>query len=184
MVVIRLDDPLSAEQWLPVAGYPDYEVSNLGRVRRSTEGRASAAGRLMTACNHPMGYKIVVLRTGDAMKRRTVLVHRLVAAAFLGTHPSRPHVNHKDFDRTNNRADNLEWCTQLENVRHAFAASRRTSPNMKGERNTNTRLTDDDIRDIRSLRSGGVSRADLARRYGITPAQVWVIATKRQWRHV
>ena len=51
-------------------------------------------------------------------KRRRVMIHRLVAEAFLDRLPGQKEVNHKDLDRHNNKVDNLEWVTHSENIQH------------------------------------------------------------------
>ena len=118
------------EVWCQV-GLPfraDYEVSNLGRVRGTIRGIPNTLitvrqGFLGTAENKRPGYCKVSLMLegcrGKAAKRRFVSVHRLVARTFL-VGDSRLDVNHKDMDKTNNRADNLEWVTHLENIRHGM----------------------------------------------------------------
>lgn len=62
------------------------------------------------------GYKAVLIR--DNGKERTVFVHRLVALAFVPNPDNKPQVNHIDGNKTNNRAENLEWVTLAENMRH------------------------------------------------------------------
>lgn len=64
------------------------------------------------------GYKVVRL-SSPGRKPKDFKVHRLVAFAFLPTIPGKNDVNHKDGNKTNNYADNLEWCSRGENNKHA-----------------------------------------------------------------
>lgn len=98
--------------WKPIKGYENlYEVSNLGEVR-SLCGRYGA-NRILKQCRGSRGYMLVTLC--DKGKQKTVNVHRLVADAFVPNPDSLPCVNHKDEDRTNNCASNLEWCSYYHN---------------------------------------------------------------------
>lgn len=96
----------------PVVGFENlYAISTEGAVM------SLRAGRALTPTNAGKGYRIVTLcRDGFEFKR---YVHRLVAEAFHGP-PNGLHVNHKDGVKTNNRPENLEWVTVLENNRHAI----------------------------------------------------------------
>ena len=57
----------------------------------------------------------------DGTTRKTFMVHRLIALTFIPLVKGKPRVNHKDNNKRNNRADNLEWCTSKENTQHAIA---------------------------------------------------------------
>lgn len=103
------------EQWIPVADYPAYEVSSLGKVRN-----ASTRHVLKPAPNSK-GYLCVLLYQGSKASRKTFLVHRLVAQAFLPNPSHLPQVNHLNGQKGDNKAVNLEWCTQSHNMKHAFA---------------------------------------------------------------
>ena len=89
--------------------YPLYSVSNMGRVRKNSNGK------IMTASKKMNGYMIINLFTGDG-RRKKELIHRLVALTFLNNVFHLPEVNHIDGVRDNNRSDNLEWVTRKENV--------------------------------------------------------------------
>jgi len=96
------------EEWRPIVGYEGlYEVSNLGRVR--SNARRKCRGGIVKPVASGSGYLAVTLSKESATSRR--LVHRLVAEAFLDNIENLPVVNHKDEDKTNNCASNLEWCT-------------------------------------------------------------------------
>lgn len=107
------------EIWKSIEGYEGlYEISNYGRVK-SLE-RKILAGK---GCNHKYNtlkeryiatkcygkYPAVVLCKNGITKRQTI--HRLVARAFLPNPNNLPCINHKDENKLNNRADNLEWCS-------------------------------------------------------------------------
>lgn len=116
---------LEEEKWLPVVGYEDlYEVSNFGRIRSMTRilSKRNRWGKtinytikskqIATSYNNK-GYKIVHLYKNKKFK--SFLLHRLVAKSFVPNPNNLAEINHKDENKENNNADNLEWCTRKEN---------------------------------------------------------------------
>lgn len=89
-----------------------YQVSNYGRIR------IKKSGYLKKLSLNGNGYFIVHL--SNRVKKKKALVHRLVAEAFIDNPNSYPIVNHKNGNKTDNRVDNLEWCTNKMNVEHAW----------------------------------------------------------------
>ena len=97
------------EIWKDIVGYEGlYRVSNLGNVY------SCYANRLLSQGTHKDGYKFVILRKDN--KDKYMLVHRLVAIAFIENPNNLPVVNHKDETPSNNNVSNLEWCTYLYNA--------------------------------------------------------------------
>lgn len=100
------------EIWKNIDNYDDYQVSNFGRVKSFKKGKErilkpSVAGR---------GYLFVVLCKNGI--RKEMLIHRLVANAFIQNPDNLPCVNHKDENKQNNHVDNLEWCDAKYNLNY------------------------------------------------------------------
>lgn len=98
-----------AEEWRVIEQYPHYEVSNKGNVRHIGKGNRKL-------CYSATGYMTVYIRHNG--KYKNLRVHRLVAMAFIPNPQNKPHVNHIDGNKVNNKAENLEWCTPSENEQH------------------------------------------------------------------
>lgn len=135
------------EIWKPVIYRnikPDmYEVSNLGNFRNCK------TNHIMTQCPSEKGYMMVSFRCSDE-KTRCIKIHRIVAWMFVpGYDELHNEVNHKDGNKKNNHADNLEWVTRKENIHHGYENG--LIPVLRGERHGNHSMTDDEIAIISSL---------------------------------
>lgn len=105
------------EIWKNIEGYNSvYQVSNYGRVK--SYGKGLRREKILKPSKDRY-CRVVLCKKG---KIKGFSVHRLVALAFLDNHRGCEVVNHIDFDRHNNRVENLEWCTQKENIQHSKAA--------------------------------------------------------------
>lgn len=110
------------EEWKDIVGYDGmYEVSNLWRVKSFKNWRWWVwKGRILCNIAHSQWYLRVFLHKNSTVRRFTI--HRLVALAFINNPENKPQVNHKNWIKDDNRAENLEWCTASENMHHAFSA--------------------------------------------------------------
>jgi hypothetical protein len=177
---------MRTEEWRSVPGYEGvYEVSNLGRVAScfrqtpcSRHGTRTYPRRVLKLRPTSGGYVRAGLAYGGTT--RTLLVHRLVAMAFLGPPPEGMEVCHNNGQRADNRATNLRWDTRVNN--HADMAAHGTA--MRGERQHQAKLTEDKVRHIRRSYAEGVSRAALAKQHGVAWSTIQAVTARRNWRHV
>lgn len=170
---------MAREFWKPVYGFSKfYEVSNLGRVRnRKTR-------HVLTPTVEKGGYLRVHLcgldGSGDE-KRRSMLVHRVVATAYVGARPGSGYeIGHLDGDPKNNAADNLDWVTKQQNAAHRIAHGTAGF----GSTNHASRLTEDQVLEIRVLAKNGERNASLARKFNVSEVTIHNIVQRKKWRHI
>lgn len=152
---------MNNEIWKPIKGYEGiYEVSNLGRIK-SLERKVHADfkfGKTRTYKERILkpgivnGYQQVKLRDNS---NKIVYVHRLVAETFINNPNNYKTINHIDGNKQNNCVDNLEWCTQKENVRHALE----------------TGLVDKEKK-IEHMRRLGINKIGLIKRWGLNNKEI------------
>jgi hypothetical protein len=163
--------PICPEHWAVISEWSAYEVSDCGRVRRRESGRI----RKLTPTSCGGRYRAIGLTQHG--RRKTLLVHRLVAIAFLGSPTSElPFVNHRDGNSTNNHVNNLEWSNRSRNATHAYRVLGRTPSGAKLERA--------EVAEIRRSHPAGESLVELAESYGVTTGTVSDIVNRRTWKFV
>jgi len=156
---------MTDEIWRPIKDFPDYEVSNLGRVRSF---KRSPQGKILSPVEG-RGYFHVGLWKNECMT--TMSVHVLVIEAFKGSRPPGYEVSHLDNDGTNNHIDNLEWMTHSENV------------SMHKESSLGVKLSLDKAKEVRALfRTGKYSKKELAQQFGVTKANIGAIVHNKSWK--
>lgn len=157
------------EQWKLIANFPDYAVSNLGRVRRLTAMGRYKAGSSCKGQIDSCGYHQVSL-TFDG-RRYFKLRHRLVAEAFIPNPQGLPEVDHKDRDKGNNSVDNLRWIATKSNK-------------LRGENTVMAKLSEADVLHIRALLAEGFKQKTLAEMYGVDQSCISNIHRRRNWAHI
>lgn len=108
------------EVWKDIPGFEGYyQASNLGRIKSlGTITKYRPQEKVLKLATTSLWYKRVHI--GHAANRRTWGVHRLIAITFIPNPDNKPQVNHIDGNPSNNRVENLEWCTAKENIRHSY----------------------------------------------------------------
>lgn len=168
------------EKWKKTRNYPNYAVSNLGRVRRNKPGINTHVGKILKPYLTIHGYLCVMLYINK--KRKVVTVHKLVTEAFIGPRPKNREVNHKDGIKTNNCWLNLEYTTKSENMKHAYKLG---LMNRKGENHGRAKLKEKDVLKIRRLyKTGKYVQRELAEMFNIGIKSISDITLYKGWRHI
>lgn len=165
---------MEIEIWKPIKNYEGlYEVSNFGNVKSVFRYKKKLKNVLDN------GYFYVGLYKNK--KSNKIAAHILIAKAFIPNPENKPQINHINCIKTDNRIENLEWCTAKENTIHALKNNLLIIP--KGELNGMSKLNNESVNIIRN-KQNKISRKKLSEMFGISIKHVSRIRAKERWKHI
>ncbi len=155
-----------------------YSVTDCGRVYMhsytDTIGRL-LKGRWIKPTYSSQGY------VRCSIFGKFAFLHRLVAKEFVDNPDSKPHVNHKDCDKHNNNASNLEWVTRSENTIHAYDNNRMPH----GENHAKTSLTKENVKEIRRLLELKIHKmSEIGVMFNVSRKVIFDIHHKKSWNRM
>jgi hypothetical protein len=191
-LIFNLKTLIMEEIWKDIENFEGlYQVSNLGRIKSLK--RTVLSKNQVCEFNVYLEEKIIVpgldtwkyYRIGLSKNsvRTTIKVHREVAKAFIPNPENKKEVNHLNGLKTDNRVENLEWSTSLENMRHAYKTGLHV--NWSGEKANAAVLTEKEVKCIRHMYFNlGYTLKRLGLIFSISPTMVGYIKQEKYWTHV
>lgn len=174
------------ENWKQITGFEGrYSISDQGRIK------SYFFTNYLHCADNGNGYKFIYLHKNGIGKR--FYVHRLVAIEFIPNPENKPQVNHKDCNKANNFADNLEWVTIEENRCHAVYNKRfhstpyqklQTSIGSSGTKSHFSKLNDEAVKEIRKLKLTGISNKRIGLMYNVNRETVGYLLRGKTWKHI
>ena len=158
------------ECWKDIEGYPNYAVSNLGRVKNKV------SGKILKPQKDYKGYLRVRLYNQKVSQR--FFIHRLVMGAFCGA--SSQTVDHVNSIKSDNNLSNLRYLSREDNTRRNSIGHTHS----QGSKHHRASLVEKDVEQIKCLIKMGWSIQDISKRYSITYDTVYGIKKGRTWNHV
>lgn len=162
--------------WKECSVCSNYEVSKYGDVRNKQ------TGKILKQNLKKDNYLEVSISMGSRQNVKHCLVHRLVAEAFIPNPESKPQVNHKDGNTTNNQVTNLEWVTNQENITHSIITG--LKPNDRGENSCNSKMTKEQVqwcRDVYKPRDKEFGCRALAKMFNVSKSTMSYILTNKTY---
>lgn len=186
-IVDGLDWSWAFVVYRPVLGFSGYCVGSnatawtcIVRLRTGTKARVFGPGPIWRRMKASIRCGYMVVNLHREKKGYVKFVHRLVLEAFDGPCPPGKECRHIDDVRLNSNYFNIIWGTRLENM----ADRARNGILNLGQDVYSTKLTDDQVRELRSEYSSGASVADLAKRLGISKQHAYLIIKRQRRAHV
>jgi len=147
-------------------------------INREGEVWSVNKGGLLSPHQSGTGYKQLIY--GRRGFRKKYYIHRLVAETFIGEIPEKHCVNHVDGNKLNNNVGNLEIVTQKQNNQHAIVTGLKKK--WRGETHPHSKLTEEDVINIRRRKKNGESGASIARDYTVSAHTINDVYRGKSWK--
>lgn len=171
------------EIWKDVVGYEGiYKVSNIGRIKRLLKFRKyrDCNFKILSPVKDKDGYYRTAF-TDINKKTKNITIHRIVAKTFIENPSNKKCVNHINGIKDDNRVDNLEWVTVLENNLHAIKLGLKKP--LKGENHNLVKINTEQVNNIRyEWSTGNFKQKEIALKYGLQQSQISRIVNYVRWR--
>lgn len=156
-------------------GNGEYQISNTGRLKRIYKNHERISSITKTTKKGYLRTCLCIDGIGNSQ-----FIHRLVATAFIQNPNNYDFVNHIDGCKTNNNVENLEWCTNYQNIEHAM----KNDLTLKGIKSPNCKLSDELVKVIRERYENGATQKGMAREYGVGKTTIYNIVHRNKWKHL
>jgi hypothetical protein len=165
------------KEWKIIDGFEGYyKISNQGEVY------SIRSKRLIKIHNNMDGYPCINIYDKTSKRKLTYKsVHRLVAMAFIPNPENYSDVNHKDGIKTNNKVNNLEWCTRKYNRNHAIKTG--LARFATGEKNTFAKLKEKEVLLIRENKDN-LNLTELTEKFKVHRDTIYLIIKRKTWKHI
>ena len=158
------------EVWKKIEGFENYEVSNYGNIRR-----LYLKGYKYRKPVFQLGYCSVTFvfnKTGF----KKFQIHRLVAMAFMPNPENKRCLNHINGIKTDNRVENLEWCTHSENEIHSYRVLKKKTNGI-----LRRKIKVEDIEKIKSLCKSGLTQKEVGIMYNVSQTVIQLLVNKKTY---
>jgi hypothetical protein len=170
-----------------ITNYPGHYISTWGVVfSRWGKGRKYADGPIHDEWKRALnkdkdGYIVIGLTNNRNTK--THKVHRLVAEAFISNPKNKPQINHKNGIKSDNRVENLEWCTASENKTHAYRMG--ITKKQTGSESSQAKLNEDQVKEIKTLLNNNIlTHREIGIKYNVGRTTITEINRGNNWKNI
>lgn len=192
----RSEEPI--EIWKDIPGYEGlYQASSLGNIKSLQREVNRVRSKITSENKYRVKEKIFNFTSFDKdgyckitlfnkMGRKQFRAHRLIAITFISNIEDKSYINHINGIKTDNRIQNLEWCTPKENIHHAWKTGLcKSKPGKRGETSPFAKLKNHQVLEIREkYKTGNYSQRKLGVEYGVSKNRISDIVKRISWFHI